>query len=365
MIYVDKNGQHVSPLYTWQDGRGNRKLSGGKTASEILQEEYGRKIHTGYGLATHVYHMYSSLVPAAAASFCTIADYFGMYLTGRKIPLIHSSMAASMGVYNAASQEVDTPLLKALSLPESLYPEVTSDFVSIGSYRSIPVCVALGDNQASFLGSVDTLQNTVLLNMGTGGQVSVLSDAPFQAENIEARPVCRDVFLLAGSSLCGGRAYALLKDFFRSYAEAMGITNADHYSIMNSLLEKGVPEDRLKVSTLFAGTRENPQLRGVVENISTENFTPAALIDGVLDGMTEELYQYFLLMKQGTGKHFEILKASGNGVRKNRWLQQKVSERFALPLSLTAYGEEAARGAAKTALIASGAMPLTALFGTV
>ena len=240
----------------------------------------------------------------------------------------------------------------------------TGDFAVIGQYDGkIPVACAIGDNQASFLGSVDTLQDTVLLNMGTGGQVSVLSDAPFQAENIEARPVCRGVFLLAGSSLCGGRAYALLKDFFRSYAEAMGITDVDHYSVMNSLLEKGVPQGRLKVSTLFAGTRENPQLRGSVENISTENFTPAALIDGVLDGMTDELYQYFLLMKKGTGKHFETLKASGNGIRKNKWLQQKVSERFALPLSLTAYGEEAARGAAKTALIASGFLPPASLFG--
>lgn len=363
MLYVDKNGQHVSPLYTWQDCRGNRKLSDGKTVCEVLQEEYKRKIHTGYGLATHIYNLRSGLVPETAASFCTIADYFGMCLTGRKVPLIHASMAASMGVYDASLQAVDLPLLKALGLPESFYPAVTPDFVSIGSYRGVPVCVVVGDNQASFFGSVDTLQDTVLLNMGTGGQVSVLSVAPFQAENIEARPVCRGVFLLAGSSLCGGRAYALLKDFFRSYAEAMGITDVDHYSVMNSLLEKGVPQGRLKVSTLFAGTRENPQLRGSVENISTENFTPAALIDGVLDGMTDELYQYFLLMKKGTGKHFETLKASGNGIRKNKWLQQKVSERFALPLSLTAYGEEAARGAAKTALIASGFLPPASLFG--
>ena len=363
MLYLDANGRHISPLYTWQDGRGNRKLSFGKTACEILQEEYGRKIHTGYGLATHIWHMFSDLVPEAAVSFCTIADYFGMCLTGRKTPLIHSSMAASMGVYDAALQEADSSLLKALSLPESFYPVVTPDFVSIGSYRGIPVCVALGDNQASFLGSVEAAPDTVLLNMGTGGQVSVLSEAFSQSEGIEARPLCRGYFLLAGSSLCGGRAYALLKDFFRSYAEAMGVTGVDHYSVMSALLEQGVPQDRLKVSTLFAGTRDNPQLRGSVENISSENFTPAALIDGVLDGMTEELYQLFLQMKNCTEREYGLLKASGNGVRKNKWLQQKVSERFALPLSLTAYGEEAARGAAKIGLAAAGFIPPSALLG--
>ena len=36
-----------------------------------------------------------------------------------------------------------------------------------------PVCVACGDNQASFLGSVGDLAGSVLVNVGTGGQVSV------------------------------------------------------------------------------------------------------------------------------------------------------------------------------------------------
>ncbi len=363
MLYTDENGRHVSPLYTWQDGCGNRMLSDGKTICGLLQEEYGRKIYTGYGLATHVYHMYSGLIPEAASSFCTIPDYFGMCITGRKAPLIHSSMAASMGIYDTNSQAPDFPLLKALGLPESFYPNITLNFMSIGSYKGIPVCVAIGDNQASFLGSVDDLQNTVLLNMGTGGQVSVLSKTSFTAEGIEARPLWRSYFILAGSSLCGGRAYAMLRDFFQSYAEAMGITDVDHYSVMNSLLEKDITLDSLKVSTLFAGTRENPHIRGTIENISTENFTPAALIAGVLDGMTDELYQYYLLMKNGIGKSFGILKASGNGIRKNIVLQKKVSERFGIPLSLTAYGEEAARGAAKTALISADIFSPSSLLG--
>ena len=364
MLYVNENGLHVSPLYTWQDGRGNKKLSCGKTACEILREEYGRKIHTGYGLATHAWHMFSSSVPETAVSFCTVPDYFGMRLTGRKYPLIHSSMAASMGVYDAALQDVDFPLLKALGLPESFYPNVTPDFVSIGSYRGIPVSTAIGDNQASFLDSVDSAPDTVLLNMGTGGQVSVLSEIFSRAEGIEARPLCRGFYLLAGSSLCGGRAYAILKDFFESYAQAMGVTGIDHYSVMDNLLENGAPEEALQVSTLFAGTREDPRLRGSVENIGTENFTPAALIDGVLNGMTEELFQMFLQMKRCTSREYSLLRASGNGIRKNKWLQRKVSKRFTLPMEVTAYGEEAARGAAKTTLVTVGFITPAGLLGT-
>ena len=43
----------------------------------------------------------------------------------------------------------------------------------------------------SFLGSVGFQENTVLLNMGTGGQISVLSDQLFEGNGIEARPFTR------------------------------------------------------------------------------------------------------------------------------------------------------------------------------
>ena len=34
MLYVDKNGDAVSPLYTWQDGRGNLPMADGATYAQ-------------------------------------------------------------------------------------------------------------------------------------------------------------------------------------------------------------------------------------------------------------------------------------------------------------------------------------------
>ena len=77
-------------------------------------------------------------------------------------------------------------------------------------YKDIPVTVAIGDNQASFLGAAGSENNTLLVNMGTGGQISVLTDQYFETEGIEARPFLGGKYLLVGASLCGGKAYALL-----------------------------------------------------------------------------------------------------------------------------------------------------------
>ncbi|MDE5881138.1 MAG: hypothetical protein K2H60_05365, partial [Muribaculaceae bacterium] len=36
MLYIDENGKAVSPLVTWQDGRGNRKINGTETYVDLI-----------------------------------------------------------------------------------------------------------------------------------------------------------------------------------------------------------------------------------------------------------------------------------------------------------------------------------------
>ncbi len=52
--------------------------------TEEIRERCQIHAASGYGLVTHIYNIRHNLVPDSALSFCTIMDYFGMYLTGRK-----------------------------------------------------------------------------------------------------------------------------------------------------------------------------------------------------------------------------------------------------------------------------------------
>ncbi len=378
IVYLDENGKHISPLYTWQDGRGNIPVEkilsedpvpedalseAGRSICGILEEEYGVKAHTGYGLVTHLYNCRNNLVPEGAAKVCTIMDYLGMRLTGRRTPLMHSSNAASLGLYDAKKNGFRADILQKAGADADVLPEVTDDFISVGSYKGIPVSAAIGDNQASFLGSVENAADSVLVNMGTGGQISILSDTYFTAKGIEARPFVKGHYLLAGSSLCGGRAYALLEHFFRSYAEAAGITGVDHYSVMGKILDEKNDGEKLKVNTTFSGTREKPEKRGSIKNIGTENFTPKALIGGVLEGMAEELYKMYRKIEKGLAGPKTRMVASGNGIRKNRHLQEVMSEKFGMGLELAKREEEAAYGAAVSGMIAAGELTLKEAIG--
>ena len=356
VVYTDRKGRHVSPLYTWQDGRGNIPCGAGRSVCGMLEETYGVKLYTGYGMATHIYNSMTGLVPETAVSLCTIADYLGMVLTERNSPLLHAGNAAGLGLYDVRKCRFQKEVFDNLHLDCGMLPEVTDEFRILGNCRGIPVCVATGDNQASFFGSVRNVRNSILVNMGTGGQVSVYSEKYFAAEGVETRPFIKDSCILCGSSLCGGRAYALLADFFRQTGKAMGAEDVDPYRMMEHLLEtEEEGQERLNVDTRFSGTRDCPELKGSIGNIGTDNFTPGALTRGVLEGMADELYQMYLKMEKGIAGEKKTMIASGNGLRRNRHLQEIMAERFSMRLELAEQKEEAAYGAALAGMVAAGA----------
>ena len=328
-----------------------------------MEKEFGIKVSSGYGLVTHLYNCGKRIVPESAAKICTIMDYLGMRLTGRKTPLVHSSNAASLGLYDVKKGVFLEDILKKAGVDTGILPEVTESFDRIGTYRGIPVSAAIGDNQASFLGSVEDAADSILVNVGTGGQISVLSGEYFEAKGIEARAFAGNTYLLAGSSLCGGRAYAALERFFRSYTEALGVKGIDHYGVMEKILEQGVVTEKLKVNTAFSGTREKPGKRGSIKNIGTENFMPRALMEGVLEGMTAELYKMYNRIEKGLHLSKSRIIASGNGVRRNHYLQEVISSKFHMKLQMAEHEEEAAYGAAVSGMIASGELTLKEAVG--
>lgn len=363
IVYLDESGCAVSPLYTWQDGRGNLPQFGeGRSLCSVLSQEYGIRVSSGYGLVTHMYQARNHLVPPRAVSCCTIADYLGMRLTGRSAPLLHASQAAGLGLYDVKASCFREDILAKMGVAPAFLPEVTEEFALLGSFRGIPVSVSIGDNQASFLGCVRDARHDLLVNIGTGSQISMLSDGCAESTGIETRPFTEDSFLLVGAALCGGSAFALLEGFFREYAVAAGGADVPQYEIMKRLLEESSvsPQsqpshtNRLTVRTTFAGTRENPRETGSITGIRTDNFHPAALIRGVLEGMADELYGLYGIIEGECGLSGTRLVVSGNGARKNTVLQAILQTRFGMPLELVPYEEEAAFGAAISSLAATG-----------
>lgn len=355
LVYVDKHGNAVSELINWQDKRAERIISNGESCCAAIQRLTGQKIAAGYALATHYYNMLFGLVPKDAVSFCSIMDLFAMVLTGREKPLVHVSVAASFGLFDTKRLCFDFESISKLGIGDELIPGVTADNVVCGEYRSIPVSVPIGDNQASFLGTVKHPDRSVLINIGTGSQISVMSDYTEVGASVELRPYVSGKYLICGSALCGGASYAILEGFFRECAVRMGIKDRDLYDLMNKLAEEAyysgikVPD----VGTQFRGTRADQSQRGTISGIDDGNFTPSALTLGFIKGICSELYGYYL--DSAVDNKTEAV-ASGGGVQKNTIMQKVISDMFCMPLYLSAAKEEAASGAALFSAMAVGSI---------
>ncbi len=358
IVYVDADGRAVSPLYTWQDQRGAEPL-GDTTCAGELAHRTGRPVSTGYGLVTHFWNVLNGRVPEGAAKLCTIYDYIGMRLTGRKTPLLHVSSAASMGLVDPSTGQWDVAAIRRAGMDPAILPEVTDECTIIGrDPDGIPVCCGLGDNQASFIGTVREMEGSVLMNMGTGGQISMLAGCAAAQGDLEARPLGGGQSILVGSMLCGGRAYALLEGFMRSCAKLAGDAEQPLYEAMNRLGLALLDDDRpLTVDTRFNGTRARPELRGSIAGIGIDNFDAGHLVAGTLLGMAKELHGLYEAMLAAGSAPATRMIGSGNGIRRNPALKRAFEKVFGLPMRVPAHAEEAAFGAALAAMTAAGLKP--------
>lgn len=362
ILYRDSNGKALSPLYTWQDLRAAE--GGEQSTCQVLYERTGCRVPAGYGLATHASLLKNDDVPVQADHLCTIADHIVGCLTQNK-PILHTTQAASLGFFDMKERNISNVWMNQAQLDPSLLPEVVDQCVSAGTYESIPVSVSIGDNQAAFLGTIKDPASSVLVNIGTGSQISFVreNDAgldKISSGSIEARPYFEGHHLLSGCALCGGRAYALLERFFRLYAEKAGMGEASQYAVLGALAEEGLLlEDLPVVLPLFAGTREDPAQRAQIREINENNFTPAAFAAGLLRGMAEELHT--LLKRMPGNETARVLTASGNAVRKNKALRKALARVFDMPVHIPVHNEEAAVGAAIFGAAAAGLSDMNTL----
>ena len=119
-------------------------------------------------------------------------------------------------------------------------------------------------------------------------------------------------------------------------------------------LSKHGKEEVWKINPVFSGTRSDPGISGSISGIRTTNFTPGAMTAGMILGILEELDGYYARMQKLSEKKASVLVGSGNGIRRNPLMRRLAEELFGMPMRIPAFQEEAAAGAALSALYAAG-----------
>jgi sugar (pentulose or hexulose) kinase len=368
----------LTPFISWRDRRGEAPYAGGplsyvqeaqRRVGEGAPQRAGCRLAAGFGAVTLFWMRANRVLPASVRA-CFLMDYFGSLLTGTA-PVTDPTCAASSGAFDVKSGMWDAAVLAALELPPALLPEVRPSGAALGTItapmaeatglpESLPVFGGIGDNQASFLGSVADRDESVLVNVGTGGQVSVFTNEFRYDPLLETRPYPGGGYLLAWAELCGGHSYALLEHFYRQVGEQVCGARADGpvYAAMNRLAAS-VPRGAggLVCEPFFTGSRHQPGLRASWTGVSAENFTPAHLTRALLEGMARAFRAGYGAIGRVGGGGKKHLVGAGNGLRENAVLASCVADEFDLPLCVPRHREEAAYGAALVAAVGTGLCP--------
>lgn len=370
-VFLDAARRPATPLITWQDKRPLETAPGGGTwLDEFLRilrahttEPLGMNPTTGYMGATWFAMSRAGTLPHEARGVAMVHDWIVSEMIGdASQPLVTDpSFAQSAGLFLPSTSDWNQPAIRALGLDPNFLPRVQPMASRIGVtgrtafplVSGIPIFAGAGDNQASVLGSLRELRDSVLINLGTGGQVSVVSDQFGPFDGIDTRMFADGLFLLVGPSFCGGRAYAILKNFLSGIGRdvfGVSLDDAALYAALERLARDTTP---MTCEPLFAGTPSEPSRRGVIGNVSEENFTLGDLATAVMTGIVEELRGYHARMP-GSQHH---LVGAGNAFRRNTRLRHVAARVFNRTLHLPSIAEEAALGAALLSAVGLGVFP--------
>ena len=366
----------AGPAITWQDLRVQDPLPGSDrpVLERFITAAGGRGAFRNTGCLPAAGFLGPSLywlslqdaLPEPPVIACFVPDAVVSFLTGATV-VCEPTLAGSSGIFDIRANCWDSALLERLELPARLFPPIGGAGDILGGLRrelaeavglepGTPVTVALGDNQASFIGSAPEPGRSLLLNVGTGGQISARTDSFHFIPGLENRPFPDGQYLLIGGGLFGGRSYAYLQRFFQQVGTQLLEAELpdDLYERMTELAAT-VPagSDGLRCEPFFTGSRTDPGLRASFSGLSPDNFTPAHFARALLEGMADGFFAFCEQMNPVVGEP-PLLVGAGNGVRQNRLLAKILARRFEKTLLIPRHAEEAAVGAAVAASVGLG-----------
>jgi len=364
VLLADASLRARTPLITWRDqrmavGAGAERLA---RARDRLGAGYavrsGCDLHVGYGGATLCWLAAEGRLSGGLTAL-GIADFVQARLTGALFS--EPTAAASWGLLDVHRLDWDAQIVEALRIPEEVLPDLRPSGAACGKLLSeradelgcacdTAVHAPLGDNQASVIGAGGGRAGVAVLNLGTGGQLSVPRECPEHLPGLETRPMPGGGYIVVGASLSAGAAYASLCRFFRACVRELTdskLGTEDLYAQLNRLAAAAPPgAEGLRADTRLLGTRSDPLRRGGLSGLDSTNLTPSNLARAFCEGLIEELAE--AAARIGMGGIREIA-AGGNAVRKNPLLIELIANRFGLPCALSPHTEEAAAGAARWA----------------
>ncbi len=364
-LLFGENGTPLTNYVSWQDMRASHFSDGQDTAEYIrsfvpasLFEENGIILKNTHSLCPlFCYAKETGL--SGKPQFALIGDALIRLLTGTVAP-VHSTQAASTGLYSLLQKDWNRDLIALLGLNQVTFPivydgQTPAAFYQVGE-QQIPIFTAVGDHQAAVLGT-DAQDNDAIINIGTGGQICYV-DQGLHFGDYETRPFFYGRTVRALTQLPSGRALAVLMEFIMEIGKSVfhvpnlaesaeaEVWRTIEYLAQTAADAQGGADLNVDLSFFEPPASE----RGFIMGINSSNLQPGKLFYGAYAYMAREYYKAFQLLLPDAREEVKSIVFTGGVIRKSPLLQQLIQQQFKIPCHPAPYEDDTMMGLLRLAV---------------
>ena len=183
--YVLLNGDKpIEPVYAYRDHRTDEVID--SVHNIIPFKELYKRTGIQYQSFNTVYQLYWDSVNnrlSDATVFLMIPEYLSYALTGNMVK--EYTNATTTGLINRESGEYDEDIIKALSLPSSLFTRLSSPKTKVGEYKGIDVILCATHDTASAVEGMGIEGNEPYISSGTWSLLGLKVPSPTTDEKSE------------------------------------------------------------------------------------------------------------------------------------------------------------------------------------
>ena len=277
-VLVDQRGQAVSNYISWLDQRMSvaefDELAAQVTTVEL--REIGNEFRPGIALPLLYWLKQHGALRGGDVMPVSVADFVAGQLCGSP-PVMEPTQAAAFGALRLGSMRWHEELIGKLGLQTLRWPDVRPAGSIVANWHGAPCYAAVGDQQCALAGALlDDRELSV--NIGTGSQVAVLTDAVL-ADGLQTRPYFDNRFLRTITHIPGGRALSAL---VRLFTELGRVSEEDAWRDIQTAVA-GVRSTELRAAiTFFPGPCGD---RGFLENLHDGNLGIGHVFRAVFESM--------------------------------------------------------------------------------
>ncbi|NLB20360.1 MAG: gluconokinase [Clostridium sp.] len=329
LMAVDSDGEILSPLMMWNDGRSF------KYALDYKHNVIGQKIYENTGTPIHAMTPLYKLmwirdkepeIFEKAHKFISMKEYL-LYKMTNEFAIDHS-MASATGMFDLKTLDWNELALSEIGIKKdrlstpcpttTIFNSMTIKFQeAIGADVPIPIVIGATDGCLASLGSHGTKKNTGVVTIGTSGAVRVISDTPLIDR--EARTFTyildKEHYVSESATNNGGVVYEWMKEL---------VGDSDDLDLSLSKSQPGAKG--LIFLPYITGERApyyNSKLRGSFLGLSIHH-SKHDLMEAAIEGVSFALKEVYDILSSLVPE-VDALYANGGFIKSEIWIKRLAS----------------------------------------